>query len=45
MDLKDLLVHSSLVLPAFQMPAKVNFVETLPRNASGKLQRQKEGHE
>ena len=38
---KDLMVKFKQVLPLYLMPSNINIVDTIPRNASGKLIRSK----
>ena len=39
LDVKEILVHCRLCLPAFKVPKRVVFVERLPKTSSGKVKR------
>ena len=42
---KDLMVKFKQVLSPYLMPSNINIVDTIPRNASGKLIRSKRFHD
>jgi acyl-CoA synthetase (AMP-forming)/AMP-acid ligase II len=41
-DIKTLMIRFQTILPNYLLPAKINIVKSLPRNASGKIMRRRE---